>query len=83
MNDLSLGERDVQVESKVVRLADTKLDLVKVSDASWLVRTPYEAGAKNWQLWIRFASNEVESLRIRLADSKNMQPAEAPADKSR
>lgn len=47
----------------------------------WLVTTPLELGATNWQLWLEFSGSKLRASRIRTADSKEDHPPDAPPDR--
>jgi hypothetical protein len=80
MEKLSPGMSRVAAEDVIHHTAVGKLDAVLLSRDLWLIRTPFESGARNWQLWIEFTNDTIRSLQIRLADSKTMKPTEAPDD---
>ncbi|MCI0526790.1 MAG: hypothetical protein L0Y56_04960, partial [Nitrospira sp.] len=57
------------------------LTLHRLDVDKWLVQTPIEFGAKNWVVWIGFSNSVVRSIKIRLNDSENLRPLEAPLDR--
>ena len=80
MDKLSPGMNRIAAEDVIRHTAAGKLDTVLLSRDLWLIRTPFESGARNWQLWIEFTNDTIRSLQIRLADSRTMKPREAPDD---
>jgi hypothetical protein len=49
----------------------------------WLVATPIVFGARNWHLYIEFRDSKVETLKMRIADSKDVKPKGSPPDRQR
>jgi hypothetical protein len=70
----------VEVERRFHELNASKLTLVKWRAETWIVHTPSEFGATNWELYIDFRHEEPVSLRVRSADSVDHRPQEAPPD---
>jgi hypothetical protein len=69
----------------VRRIFDTgKYQSLKMSEVDgdlWLVDTPVEFGAGNWQLRLEFTDAQLNACRIRSMDSKDFRPREAPPDR--
>jgi hypothetical protein len=74
------GATKQEVETEVLS-GHSHLNLVKVGPSEWLVQTPLQFGAGNWQLWIEFDGPAVTALRVRTSDSKQIVPEGAPSDR--
>ena len=70
----------VEVERRFYSLRASKLTLAKWRAETWIVQTPSEFGATNWDLYIDFRDEEPVSLRVRSADNVDYHPQEAPPD---
>ena len=57
------------------------LKLREISATNWVIQTPMEVGAANWDVWLEFNTTSLTAVRIRLADSKKFWPSGAPDDK--
>ena len=80
-NAIRGGASQQEVERTMSSMEHGQLRLLKVEPSEWLVQTPLQFGAGNWQLWIEFEGQEVRALRVRTADSKQVSPEGAPADR--
>jgi hypothetical protein len=58
------------------------LSLEDDSPSEWVVETPTEFGATNWVLYVEVSDSKIVTLRIRTADSRNVHPTGAPADRA-
>jgi hypothetical protein len=56
------------------------LGMHKTSGSEWVVMTPFEFGANNWDLYLEFQGATLSEMRVRLGDSKSMRPDLAPPD---
>jgi hypothetical protein len=80
MRDGLLEAAPDQVRADVGKYSELKL--VEVSSEEWMIRTPGQFGARNWQVWIHFDDDRVTALRVRTADSRDEWPIGAPADRT-
>jgi hypothetical protein len=84
---LQAGLSHTEVEGIFLDIASERLNLIKLGNDKWLVTTPHQFGATNWNLWIDFLSKKnsahyhSHNIRIRLADSVEIHPRRAPQDK--
>ena len=79
---IPIGASPTEVENVFNSLGSSRLKLQQIDSSNWLITTPMRFGAINWDLWILFSEGKVQSLKVRLADSKAMHPPRAPSDKS-
>ena len=56
------------------------LQLWKEKSTEWVITTPLRFGASNWYLYIEFDHSKATALRLRLADSRDLHPDDAPPD---
>ena len=79
---IALGDSQTQVQKSFGAGGYRHLKLRPVKTIRWLIRTPTEFGAGNWELWLDYdARATLVSKRIRTADSMKEKPHEpAPAD---
>jgi hypothetical protein len=68
------------VEAQFSELNAGRLRLAKVRPDLWIVQTPIEFGAVNWDLYIDFVQDRPVLLRVRSADSVDHHPPKAPSD---
>lgn len=79
---IPIGASPEKVRDIFDSIGGSRLKLRELDSAHWVVQSPMQFGAANWDLWIYFGGQKVESLKIRLADSKTMHPSSAPTDKT-
>ncbi|MCW5554891.1 MAG: hypothetical protein KIS67_22350 [Verrucomicrobiae bacterium] len=78
---LAVGMTAADVETNFTHVDFFSLKLRKVSETNWVIQSPMEIGARNWDLWLQFESNKLIAVKVRLADSKERRPSAAPIDK--
>ncbi len=83
MNKLNIGDTHNKTKTEFNKLQSKHLEMIKLNRKIYMVRTPFQAGAINWILWIEFdsCSNTITKLMMRLEDSKEMKPKESPPDR--
>jgi hypothetical protein len=94
MNELEIGDSKEKVKNIFYEYKTKTLELIdltliapesleqKRKENTWLIRMPYEFGAKDWILWIEFDENDkIIGLKMRVSDSKKFKPKDAPEDK--
>jgi hypothetical protein len=57
-----------------------RLQLLKENPEQWVVATPLDFGASNWYLYLEFMDRRLAKVKIRLADSSEIHPRDAPGD---
>jgi len=80
--DVSLNSKPEAVDTLFEGSQFKHLKLRKWSTELWVIQTPFEAGAVNWDLYIEFSGSNVTAVRVREADNRSKRPALAPTDKS-
>ena len=68
------------VEARFNPRVHTRLELVKVNPAMWIIETPYTFGAQNWILYLDFTGDELTAMRVRTVDTDRLLPPGAPVD---
>jgi len=81
VQELSVDDPKVRFNEIYEKYKTNKLKLNKITATQWLITIPPEFGATDWQLWIDFDNDKIKELKIRLSDSRNMHPYDAPPDK--
>ena len=83
MNKLNIGDTHNKTKTEFNKLQSKHLEIINVNKKSCIIRTPFQAGAINWILWIEFdsCSNTITKLMMRLEDSKEIKPKESPPDR--
>lgn len=76
---VDVGASHAEVLAAYWQYRTDRLRLSAESPAEWFVEMPGEFGAKNWTLHIKFADNQVASVRVRTSDGPP--PKDGPADK--
>jgi len=80
-NKLRCGDTKQEVEV-ILRTGQLRYLSCFTNDiATWVVMTPHQVGASDWQLRIDFDNSKVARLQIRTADSKDIHPGNAPLDR--
>jgi len=86
-NQIEVGYTKEQIKSVFVSGNYKHLELLEfANDAAnthgnvWHVSTLLEFGASNWVLWLYFSDSRMTSMKVRLEDSENIKPHDAPPD---
>lgn len=78
---IDLGASYLEVLSAYWRLRTIDLTLGVEDPATWVVATPLEFLATNWEMFIEFRDGKVAAIRIKTA--KGNPPKDGPADKQK
>jgi hypothetical protein len=79
---VKLGADSESVKNQFKATRANHLELREIQTNLWVIRTPLQLGARNWLLYISFRDSRVEGLRVRLQDSKDVRPQDAPSDRT-
>ncbi|MGL4464671.1 MAG: hypothetical protein ACRC1K_21165 [Planctomycetia bacterium] len=79
---IALGQSDEDVRSLIVESAKSKpIELREHRANVWLIDTPLEFGANNWQVWLVFTDRKLTASGIRLLDGLTLKPVASADDK--
>lgn len=81
MDNLEVGVQREKVRDIFRQYRTKGLELIDQKETTWLIRMPYEFGARDWVLWIEFDDKGITNLKIRLSDNKEFKPKNSPDDK--
>lgn len=82
-NALEIGMTIQEFDRTYVDGSFRTLKARSVSTNVILIQTPLQWGGANWLMWIGLSDGKIESLRIRLQDSKDSKPSNTPEDKQK
>lgn len=79
-SELKLDMSQADVRARFASVPREFLVLREVDTTLTLVRTPHRFGASEWLGWLEFANGRLSSVRIRIADSRDIKPNGSPPD---
>lgn len=77
---IAVGMDKQQIESVFAESSYRHLKLAKASEALWIIQTPFQTGAVNWELRLAFSGPALTGYYVRTADDRACLPGGAPSD---